>query len=57
MNYSKQVEFTHRKTEIKDGSNNATGQEKPDLMSMLYTKYPDDKEVVDVTLSLSKNFQ
>jgi putative nucleotidyltransferase with HDIG domain len=49
--------FTHRKTEIKDGSDSATGQDKPDLKSMLYTKYPDDKEMIDVAIPLSKNFQ
>jgi len=43
--------FNNRKTEIKDGSDKI---EQPDLKSMLYTKYGDDKEVVDIILFLYK---
>lgn len=38
--------FKNRKTEIKDGTQG------PTLKDMLYNKYPDDTEVVDVVLSI-----
>ena len=44
--------FRNRKTEIKDGSD--AGIEKPDLKSMLYSKYSNDLAVVDVVLSVAQ---
>ncbi|MFZ2975007.1 MAG: HD domain-containing protein [Candidatus Moraniibacteriota bacterium] len=42
--------FTHRKTEIKDGSNNnATG-----LKEMLKEKYPDDHEIIRIAIKENK---
>jgi len=41
--------FTSRATKILDGSDKA-----PDLKGMLYAKYPDDQNIVDVVLSLYK---
>lgn len=38
--------YTHRTTEIKDGSNNNS----PDLRIMLYEKYPNDLLTVDIVL-------
>jgi putative nucleotidyltransferase with HDIG domain len=43
--------FTHRKTKIKDGSDQAA----PDLKGMLYAKYPDDHVIIDI--ALAKNIE
>ncbi|MCX6744643.1 MAG: HD domain-containing protein [Candidatus Parcubacteria bacterium] len=43
--------FTHRKTKIKDGSDQAA----PDLKGMLYAKYPDDHAIIDI--ALAKNIE
>jgi hypothetical protein len=43
--------FTHRRTEIKDGSD----QTAPDLKGMLYAKYPDDHVIIDI--ALAKNIE
>lgn len=42
--------FTHRKTEIKDGSDAAA----PDLRGMLLAKYPNDRLIVDCALGIGK---
>lgn len=44
--------FTHRKTKIKDGSDQ--GQPEPNLKDMLYSKYPGDLMVVDTVLKANK---
>jgi putative nucleotidyltransferase with HDIG domain len=43
--------YTHRETKIKDGSDT----DQPDLKSMLYNKYPDDHQVIDVVLTCQEN--
>jgi putative nucleotidyltransferase with HDIG domain len=41
--------FTHRTTKIKDGSDSNS----PDLKTMLYKKYPEDQEAIDLALEFN----
>ncbi|XOU94150.1 MAG: HD-GYP domain-containing protein [Candidatus Kerfeldbacteria bacterium] len=43
--------FTHRKTKIKDGSD----KDSPDLKEMLYKKYPNEHQVIDIALDVNTN--